>query len=339
MNNILALLAFLPILSTWAADPLESNQWYLNYDAKTKGANIKKAWEVVESNYQPIIAVIDAGFDITHEDLRDSILINDKEIPNNGIDDDNNGFIDDYYGLNTDKENGDVTGKFDFHTKHGTAVAGVISSKHDNDLGIKGVSNGFKIIPIVKPDPMARRVEKLPNLIRGLRYAIERGADIINFSARLKVTSPELKEVLQELNDKGILIIASAGNTGTLNALDRYPGAYSEEFSNIIVVGSTDRDGNKAASSCFGKKAVHLFAPGVEIQTTIPNNSYNFSSGTSYAAPVVAAIAALVLATHGPESKWQMRQRLIQTSNKIEELEGFSLSEGIVDAYRAITDF
>ncbi len=343
MKGLAILLSIFTISYSQASDPLESNQWYLKYNSENLGANIERAWSVMEHNYAPVIAIIDAGFDINHEDIKDSILINDKEIPNNGIDDDGNGYVDDYYGYNANKKNGNLAGDYDFHAKHGTSIAGVISAKHDNNLGIKGVTNGFKIIPIVKPEPMAKRPDKLPHLIEAMQYAVDRGADIINFSSRLKVTSPEFKEKLRELNEKGILVIVSAGNVGVKNSTNRYPGAYANEFSNIIVVGSSDKEGIKAKSSNYGDQSVHLFAPGVKIQTTFPTNedgtaNYGVTSGTSFAAPVVAGVAALVLATHGPESRWTMRERLMNTSNKLETLDGLSISGGLIDAYRAITE-
>ncbi|WP_412470233.1 MULTISPECIES: S8 family serine peptidase [unclassified Halobacteriovorax] len=336
MKKISILLTLFTLNTALANDPLEKDQWHLKYNAKNKGANIEKAWKILESNYQPVIAIIDAGFDIDHEDLKDSILINKEEIPNNGIDDDNNGYTDDYYGYNANKKNGDLSGDYDFQTKHGTAVAGVIAAKHDNGLGIKGVAKGIKIIPIVKPEPMAKRKDKLPHLIEAMRYAMERGADIISFSARLKVTSPAFKKVLRELNDKGILVIASSGNVGVENSTNRYPGAYAEEFSNIIVVGSNDKNGNRVKSSNYGDQSVHLFAPGDKILTTHLSNTYGPSSGTSFSTPLVAAVAAMVLATHGPQSRWTMRERLIKTSRPLKSLEGLSVSGGIVDAYEAL---
>ena len=338
MKSIALLFSLLTITSVFANDPLEKDQWYLKYNSKNKGANIEKAWKVLESNYQPVIAIIDAGFDVNHEDLKDSILINKGEIPNNGIDDDNNGYVDDYFGYNSNKKNGELAGDYDFQTKHGTAVAGVIAAKHNNDVGIKGVAKGIKIIPIVKPEPMAKRKEKLPHLIDAMRYAMDRGADIISFSARLKVTSPEFKKVLRELNDKGILVIASSGNVGVENSTNRYPGAYADEFSNIIVVGSNDKNGKRAKSSNYGDKSVHLFAPGVKIQTTHLSNTYGYSSGTSFSTPLVAAVAAMVLATHGPDARWTMRERLIKTSRPLKSLEGLSVSGGIIDAFEALKD-
>ncbi|EQC47678.1 S8 family serine peptidase [Bacteriovorax sp. Seq25_V] len=327
---------FLVSINSHGQEPLENNQWYLNSNKQYRGANIKKAWEVIETQYRPKVAIIDAGFDINHEDLKESILINEGEIPDNGIDDDLNGYVDDYYGYNTVKKNGQLLGDYDFQTKHGTAVAGIIAAGQENRVGIKGIAQGIKIIPIVRPEPMAKRKDKLPYLIEAFKYAIKRKADIINFSARLNVTSSDFKNILKELNDQGIILFASAGNTGSVSSTKRYPESYEEEFDNIIIVGSSDMNGNKAKSSSYNKDSVHIFAPGEQILTTHPENNYGYSSGTSFSTPIAAGVAALILTHHGKDARWSMRERLINTCQKVKSLEGLSVSNGIIDAYQAL---
>jgi thermitase len=313
-------------------DPLVNKQWWLKNSGFNIGANIENAWKVAQNNYRPKIAIIDTGFDIFHEDLKDSILINMKEIPNNGIDDDENGYIDDYYGYNSVSKNGDVRGR----GEHGTHIHGMISAKHNNGVGIKGITDGFDIIPIIKHPSMANKPEMLPTLVDAFEYAISRGANIINFSQKLYVTSPAFEKVIEKANKLNIIIVTAAGNKAVENA-KRYPGLYAVKYKNIITVAASTRERLMHFSSNFGVESVHVFAPGKRIFSTIHGNLYGYRSGTSMAAPIVTGIIALVLATHGLENAFEMRERIIKTSKRFEQMSGKVYSNGLVDAFSAIT--
>lgn len=335
MNKLIVVFIFnifIILSSSYAQDEHEEKQWWIENSFNKVGANLRNAWEIVGNVYEPKIAVIDTGFDVNHEDYKDSILINEDEIPNNNIDDDGNGYVDDYLGYNSNLRNGNIRGAGD----HGTHILGTISAKHNNGVGIKGVTNGFKLIPIIKHARMADDASKLPGLVKAFEYAIDRGADVISFSQKLLVTSKAFEAVIKRAYLKNIIIVVSAGNMSKKNS-HRYPGSYADKYSNIIVVANSDKKSFMNYTSNYGKETVHIFAPGTKIYASVNRSRYGYKSGTSMATPIVAGVVALVLATHGPSSASTMRQRLIDTSKRFETMSGKVYSNGLIDAYNAIT--
>jgi subtilisin family serine protease len=281
-------------------NPKLVEQWYM------QNANIPNAWSWMEGNEylaggdpSIVIAVIDTGVDYLHEDLRDNMWINYGEIPNNGIDDDNNGFIDDIHGVNVVSDERFHSGNpMDDHG-HGTHVAGIIASSN-NYIGTVGVAYNSKIMAIKAATASGTLFNT--DIAEAIMYAYNNGADIINMSFGGGTASNLVQEALSIAYTNTILV-ASAGNSGLPNqpcpkGSPVYPAAYPY----VIGVMSHNQNDNPSSFSNWDCKAYNyleydVYAPGEGIISTLPNNQYAAWSGTSMAAPIVSGIAAL-LRTH-----------------------------------------
>lgn len=282
------------------------DQWYLD------GANVKQAWASLEAEGLPaggssdvVVAVIDSGVDYTHPDLLNNMWVNPGEIPNNGIDDDGNGFVDDVHGVDVLSEpinhNGDPQ---DVHG-HGTHVAGVIAAEGGNNQGIVGVAYNTKIMAIKAAQYSG--VLTSADIAEAISYAVEHGADVINMSFGGYGRSQVEEDALATAYAQAVLI-SSAGNDGKPNQIEckgapSYPASYpwvvgvmaTQEVAHEggFLTGFSNRD-------CVADNGIEyeVMAPGSDIWSTLPNNSYGAWNGTSMAAPVVSGMAALV------RSKW-----------------------------------
>jgi subtilisin family serine protease len=274
-------------------DPHFPNQWGLRNTgqviggvAGTPGADINavEAWDIERGlSNQVVVAVIDSGIDLAHPDLQGRIWQNPGEIPNNGLDDDGNGYVDDVFGWNfvhNNKTPADDNG-------HGTHVSGIVTAATDNGLGIAGTSHGALIMPLKAADSAGSL--SLSNVIKAIDYAADNGADIINmsFAAALSPPSTALGSAIDQAHAKGLTLLAAVGNEGdgTIN----YPAGYD----NVIGVGATTNRDEKASFSNHNS-TVDIVAPGQTIYSTFPGG-YAFLSGTSMATPMAAGVAALAL--------------------------------------------
>ena len=278
------------------------DQWYLTSSA------IQPAWRFLRQNgVEPggsrsvTVAVIDTGVDYTHPDLAANMWMNHGEIPGNGIDDDNNGYVDDVYGINTISDNGGADGDegdpMDDHG-HGTHVAGVIAGVN-NTIGIVGVAYNVKIMAVKAGQSTG--VFNQSDIAEAILYAYEMGADVINMSFGGSACSIAVQEALQTAYTRSTLV-ASAGNDGQPNektdycsALPNYPAALSY----VIGVMSVNNLGVESAFtnwdvSAYNSVEYELYAPGEGILSTLPGGKYGKMSGTSMAAPVVSGAAALL---------------------------------------------
>lgn len=242
-----------------------------------------KAWALTTGASAIVVAVIDTGIDYLHEDLRDNIWRNEREIPNNGLDDDGNGFVDDAFGYDFVSRDSDP---FD-DNNHGTHVAGIVGARGNNGLGIAGVCWQVSLMPVKTLDEDGNGT--VADAIAGIHYAVRNGARIINASWALGEKSRALEEAAQFAADSGVLFVAAAGNSRT--DAPTYPAA----FDSVLAVAASDERDNRAPFSNFGP-AVDLAAPGMNIFSTLPENRYGLESGTSMAAPHASGVAALVLA-------------------------------------------
>lgn len=267
-------------------DPLNSDQWGL------EAMNIRSFWQGVTTGDKRIkVAVIDTGINYLHEDLQSNLAINTNEIPKNGIDDDGNGYIDDYYGWDAAKNSSNPTDELE----HGSHVAGVIGATSNNDLGITGINWNVSIIPIKFIDEQGGgRTEAA---IRAIDYAVVRGAQIINMSWGGTSRSPLLEEVMERCRAKGILFIAAAGNESRDNDLTpTYPASYP--LDNVVSVAAINLHRELSWFSNWGQKSVHVAAPGESILSTTGGNRYGYKDGTSMAVPHITGAAALVWSAH-----------------------------------------
>lgn len=326
MKTIFLLLTSLVFSSITFAnfDPEYKKQWYLDYQKDGLGVDVKSAWQYTKGKKSIIVAVVDSGIDHTHEDLKDQIWINTKEIPDNQIDDDNNGYVDDVRGYNFVGNNNktmDTEG-------HGTHVAGIIGASH-NSIGIMGIMKDVRIMTVRVLDGWGGEQAKIA---KGIDYAIDNGADVINLSLTGSREMPIVYESLLRAQKKNIIVVAAAGNFNT--STPYYPAAYN--LPNIISVASVDLNNIKSTFSNYGKDHVHVFAPGSDIYSLKPGNNYVLNSGTSMAAPVVSGIVGLILSVHGKASAKNMRERLMYTSSKLKRLDGMVSSRGVINAPNAI---
>lgn len=212
------------------------------------------------------VAVIDTGADILHPVLRAHRWAKGDELRNNDQDDDNNGLTDDTYGWDFINSNKRV---YVDNSGHGTHVSGIIA----------GAVPSTKIMPI---KVIEEKKGNLSNVIRGIKYATENKADIINFSIGTTEESKSLKTAIDYAAKKGITMIAAAGNSG--DSTPYYPAAYKQ----VISVGATNSNGERLSKSNYGNW-VNVFAPGQNVLSSSPGNKYEYKSGTSQAAAVVTA--------------------------------------------------
>lgn len=285
------------------SDPEIQNQWALDF------INVRSFWRdhsIGDSKVK--IAIIDSGIDYRHEDLSANIALNNQEIAGNEIDDDKNGYVDDVYGWNSfDKTNDPMA---DFDLVHGTHVAGVIGAVANNEIGMAGLNWKTAIIPIKLFGPKGEAT--IEGAIRSFDYAVARGAKIINASWGGVKESALLQEVVKKCQDKGILIVAAAGNEGKDNDLaPTYPANYP--FDNIISVASINLHNQLSGFSNWGANTVHVAAPGESILSTTNGNRYGYKDGTSMAVPHITGIAALLWALH-PEWTYKVVRNHILNS-------------------------
>ena len=248
---------------------------------------------VPETPDRPIvIAIVDDGMRITHRDLEGFIWTSPQETPDNRIDDDGNGYVDDVHGWDVSDGDGDVAapgGRTDLF--HGTHVGGIVASIARAAYGESG-SRFIQIMP-VKSLADDAATTYITDGYRGIEYAIQAGADIIVTSWGVGQITPEESRILQDASDNGILIVASAGNLP--EEREQYPAAHDS----VLAVTSTDRNGQKTANSNFGQ-FIDISAPGVEIRSAsdVSDDSYAVRDGTSFSAAMVATAAALVKLHH-----------------------------------------
>lgn len=308
--------------------------------------NIWDAWEnyplTKEETRPVVIAVIDTGIDYRHPDLRDQMWTNPNEIPDNGIDDDGNGYVDDIYGwdfYNNDAsvchyietENG-YTVDPDDNDNHGTHIAGIIAATANNSIGISGVASNVNIkIMSLKIHGGSSSSGSVANAIKAIRYAEAMGADICNLSWGTANYSQALELTIRE---SSMLFISAAGNNGiNNNSTPTFPA--SLRLPNLISVAYIRNDGTLAEDSNYGVSTVDIAAPGEDIYSTLVGK-YGYSSGTSMAAPHITGLAAMIYAYQENIYPAQVKELIINTMTPLDALTGYLINPGIPDAGAAI---
>lgn len=281
------------------------------------------AWRTTTGAANVLIAVIDTGIELDHPDLQPNLWSNAAEDLNgngrldgadvNGSDDDGNGFIDDVIGWDfTDAPN--FPDGSDYRDRdndpsdengHGTAVSGIIAAVADNRIGIAGLAPGCKVMALRAGT--SRGLLEEDDVAAAVVYAVQNGSRVINMSFGDVVVSPLLRDVMQFAHRRGVVLVAAAGNDAS--AAPNFPAAYSE----TISVGASDANDRLASFSNYGT-TVDLVAPGVDILTTTRQQGYSRFSGTSAAAPFVAALAGLLLARSPDWSNDMIRAALQNTA-------------------------
>jgi thermitase len=314
----------------FAQDTDFKKQWGLNNDGRNSGGWFSRgvagmdvgainAWKIEKGSAEIKIAVIDTGVDYRHQDLKNQIMINEAEQRGQaGVDDDQNGFVDDVYGFNFSSNSADP---MDDHG-HGTHCAGVIGAEH-NSVGIAGVMAEVKILPIKFLSRSGSGT--LEGALKSIDYAITREVNIMSNSWGGGAKSEAMLELIKKAEEKGILFIAAAGNSSSDNdKKPTYPANY--EVESLVSVGAIDGKGKPASFTNTGKKTVHVFAPGVDTYSTVQNNGYKEMSGTSMACPHVAGIAGLILARSPGLSPLEIKQTLMTSARRVPELNNVTAS-------------
>lgn len=305
-------------------DPAFDEQWHLI------NAKIAKAWDYLNHNgvypggsHDVVVAVIDTGVDYTHEELAANMWVNPGEIPNNNIDDDGNGIVDDVYGANfvsnPSLHNGDPMDP----NGHGTHVAGIIAAQAFNGLG--GVGTAFNVQIMAVRAGQYSGTFAVQDVAEAIQYAVSQGADVINMSFGGYQESALVEDALEVALNTSVLV-AAAGNDGvSLQTAPEYPAAYPW----VLGVMASTPD-NKLA--WFSNTGYEIAAPGDAIFSTLPGNQYAAWSGTSMAAPVVSGIAALMRSYYWQRDVYSSRFIMGSIAASGEE------NGGVVDAYKALTE-
>lgn len=331
---------YVRVLQTLPNDPYFEYQWALHNTGQlggTQDADIDapEAWDITQGSNEVVVAVIDTGVDYTHEDLAANMWQNPGEIPDNNIDDDGNGYVDDIYGIDTYNDDSDP---MDDHF-HGTHVAGIIGAVGNNGKGIAGINWRVKIMALKFLSSEGEGT--IDDAIECFEYVAkmkDRGVNIIatNNSWGDYSYSQALYDAIYAHLQKGILCVAAAGNDGIDNALfPTYPASFY--LPNLISVAATNMDDELASFSNYGRRMVHLGAPGEDIASTYLDNDYVLASGTSMAAPHVTGVAALLKA-QDPSRDWKAIKNLILSGGDVlEPLVETTISGRRLNAFGSMT--
>ena len=302
--------------------------------------NILPAWEqydakAPEEKRQVIVAVIDTGIDYSHPELQNAIWTNPGEIPGDGIDNDQNGYIDDIHGWNFHTGSPTIySGKED---SHGTHTAGTIAATRGMG-GVAGITdNQYVKLMSLKALGGPLGIGSPDAVIEAIHYAEAHGASICNLSLGSSAYSEELAETIK--NSPMLFVIACGNGDSRGRGYDTdtdpvYPS--SLPFDNVISVASLFFDGNLAPSSNYGAVSVDLAAPGSYILSTAPGGGYAFMSGTSMAAPMVTGVAAMLYSYRTDLALSDIKNVLIRSCRPVESLLGKTVSGGILDAWAAL---
>lgn len=285
------------------------------------------AWRLYDGGSRDVVvALVDTGIDYTHEDLAGRIWTNTDEIPGNGIDDDGNGYVDDVYGWNFYSGTNDVyVGTEDAHGTHG---AGAIAANAGNGVGIAGIvqSDHVKVMA-VKALGGSDGSGTTASIIQAIQYAEANGAQICNLSLGSSQNDPALYRTIASSK---MLFVVAAGNDGTdLETSPSYPASY--DLDNLIAVANIRYDGELDPTSSYGAASVDLAAPGSYILSTTPGNTYSYMTGTSMAAPMVSAAAAMVYSAFPKATLADVKDILLASVHKLDSLTGRTATGGMLD--------
>jgi subtilisin family serine protease len=311
-------------------DPGWANQW------GPRQIEAPAAWVVVTGTFSVIIAIVDSGIKLDHEDLVAQRWINLAETPGNYMDDDGNGKIDDVNGWHfyqrwtgmtyVSAENANVQDDYG----HGTHVAGIAAAAANNGTGITGVAPGARIMPIKVLDQFG--TGWYSDIAAGIIYAADNGARVINLSLGGTEDSQTLRAAVDYARSRGALVVAATGNKGE-------PVLYPAAYEPVLAVAATDQSDQVAYFSNRGPQ-VDVAAPGVDIYSTWPwVTGYFTKSGTSMAAPHVSGVAALLRSERPDLSVDQIAQIITSTAHDVADPGWDAVTGwGRIDAFAAVKD-
>lgn len=309
------------------AQDITPNDTYYSRLYGLKKISAPSAWSQFTGDSSVVVGIIDSGVDYTHPDLSSNIWTNPGEIPNDGIDNDGNGYIDDVHGWNFAEDTNDPMDD----NGHGTHCAGIIAAAGNNGIGVTGVTWGAQIAALKFLDADGSGTTSAA--IEAINYANMMGIPITNNSWGGGGYSQALHDAISESG----LFITAAGNEGTNDdTYASYPASFT--CSNIISVAATDRYDRLASFSCYGKTSVDIAAPGVSIYSSVPGSSYEYMSGTSMATPYVTG-AAVLLKEYDPSlSASEIKARILNSADKVSSLRNKVLTGGRLNINAALAE-
>jgi subtilisin family serine protease len=349
------------ILETFPSDPMFDQQWALNNTGQSGGTpdadvDAPEAWDIATGGLTIlgdtiVVAIVDGGCELNHEDL--TYWLNYAEIPNNGVDDDNNGYIDDYRGWNAYDNNGNVPSDF-----HGTHVSGIAAAHGNNGLGVSGINWNTQVMPVAASSGTEAVV------VAGYAYVLEmrarynesngsEGAFIVatNSSFGVDYGQPEDYPIWCAMYDsmgvQGILSCAATANLNiNIDVEGDVPTACPSPF--LISVTNTTRYDLKNSGAAYGQETIDLGAPGTSILSTVPGNSYSNLTGTSMATPEVTGAIGLMFAAADSNlmnlykddpaaGVLLFRDYLFAGVDVIPALEGITVTGGRLNVFNAVT--
>lgn len=290
-----------------------------------KAIKAEQFWPIAQGQ-GVVVAVSDTGVDFRHPSLAPNAWVNPGEIPGNGIDDDNNGFIDDVHGWDFVRKK---PAMMDNHY-HGTHVAGTIAAIHDGK--IVGVAPQAKImsVPFLNAKGSGTDVDGAKTLV----YAVNNGAKIVNCSWGGAGGSAVLEDAIKYMHSRGALMIAAAGNDSkNIESGTFAPAGLPDD--NIVAIASSEKSGSKSSFSNYGKTKVDFAAPGSNILSAAPTSGkarYQYLSGTSMATPHVSGLAALILSARPYLNSMQLKDILMRSAAPSNSWKGKTVTGGIADA-------
>jgi subtilisin family serine protease len=318
-------------------DPRFNELWGLNNTGQTGGTadadiDAPQAWDVFTGSDQVIVVVIDTGIDYNHPDLAANVWTNPGEIPGNGIDDDGNGFIDDIHGWDFYNNDNDP---FDDHG-HGTHCSGTIGGVGNNGIGVAGVNWTVKIMGVKFLSSGGSG--STSGAINSINYALTiPGVKVMSNSWGGGSFSQALMDAITAAYNQGVLFVCAAGNyVGNTDVTPNYPSCY--DVPNVMSIAATDHNDDLADFSGYGLVTVDLAAPGVDILSLAPGNSFATMSGTSMATPHVSGVAALVWGKYPGMTVEQVKMLIMNSVDHKASLAGKCVTGGRLNALFAISE-
>ena len=312
-------------------DKAKEKTWHLTITQTDKARkNIEGDEQIRKEIQKTVVAVIDTGIDLEHPDFKGSLWVNQAELHGKkGVDDDQNGFVDDLHGWNFADQNNNVS---DQHG-HGTHVAGIIGG-----LGKKcppgGIAPQVKLMVLKYYNPKASGQVNLNNTVAAINYAVSNGAHIINFSGGGEESSDKEASAINRANEKSILFVTAGGNEHSdISKKPYYPASY--DFPNIFSVGSTNQLDEHSHFSNRGQ-VIDAHAPGAKIYSTLNFGRCGFLTGTSQATPIFTGGAVLVRVNKSLQKPSEIIEELKKTVDSVgNKLKGKSESGGRANLYEA----
>ncbi len=315
-------------------DPDISKNWGLQV------SDALKARGITEGNRNIVVAVVDTGIDANHRDLKNNLWVNPGESgldklgqdkASNGIDDDQNGYKDDVHGWNFVNN----SNRIDDNHGHGTHIAGIIGAEGGNGFGITGIASKVSLMVLKYYDPKSPG-NNLENTIKAFNYATQMRASIINYSGGGTDYSQKEYEAVRKARSQGILFVAAAGNERSNSDQQKYyPANY--DLDNIVSVTAINPQLQVLSSSNYGVHSVHVAAPGEEIYSTLPGNSFGTLTGTSQATAFATGLAVLIKANNPEFSYLAVKEHILKTGDEYPWLRTKTGTSKKLNIYKALT--